>query len=211
MIRSTLRTLLRRHINEATADNWTDDDLNEMLNEGLRYMARRVRRLRPDAFTYIDTIDVVNGQNLYPLPVGFSGEQEVAVKDTAASGGYRALDKEPYHIARDLTSGDQVYFMLGRYLGVAPTPGASVAAGIRLTWSPVLSMATDSDVPDLHLDLHMGIVYAAKIYILGETKDETKSAREELEILIGDVLVNEQLAGPNEILSIDAESLGKGY
>ncbi len=36
MIRSTMRDLLRRRLNASSGDNWTDGELNDLLDEGLR-------------------------------------------------------------------------------------------------------------------------------------------------------------------------------
>lgn len=208
-----MRTLLRRRLNETSADLWQDADLNDLLNAGAHRTEKEVLKVDPLAFIYIDQLDIAANQVFYAKPQGFWYEMEVGYKDSADVTGYRELVKRPYWVARASASGGEVvYAHLGRFFALYPKPSVSVAAGLQLLYVPTLSMAADSDVLDIHLALHMAVVVEAQLLALGETGDSRKELREEKADLVADIpLYYQSSAGAPDRLSIDVASLGKGY
>jgi hypothetical protein len=60
----------------------------------------------------------------------------------------------------------------GRWIRVYPTPSAASTGGLRLTFVPTLAMGADTDVPDVPLSMHHGIVLAARLEALGDTDED---------------------------------------
>ncbi len=188
MNRSTMRTLLRRRLNESTADNWQDADLNELLNAGLHLVQKEVLKVDPLAFIHWSKDDIVSGQSYYPKPQGFWHEIEIAQLDADHPQGYKPMKKQDYNVARELAAGStEVYCHVGRYFAIFPAPSTSVVDGLQIQWTPTLSMAVDTDVPDLHFALHMAVVLMAQKYALGETGDDQRRVKEELVELLSDI------------------------
>ena len=187
MNRGTMRALLRRRLNETTPDLWQDTELNDLLNSGLHLVEKEVLKVDPLAFIHWSDEDIAKTINFYAKPQGFWHEMEVGYKSSSHAIGYKRLEKQDYNVARERTGGDTVYCHVGRYLGIFPTPGADVTDGLRLLWTPSLTMATDADVPDLHFALHMAVVLMSQKYALGETSDDQARVKVELSELLGDI------------------------
>src|SRR5262245_28678692 len=97
-----MRTLLRRRIQEQTADQWQDADLNELLNEGAREVQRRLIHIDPMCVAYIDVADLVSGQELYAHPAGFLYEYALKIYDVAAQK-YKRIGRDDEEELRDVS------------------------------------------------------------------------------------------------------------
>lgn len=181
-----MRTLLRRRLNEVLADNWQDEDLNDVLNLALHRVQKRILTIEPEAFLYIANAPITINQEFIAKPVGMWYEKEVRLLDTA-TGLYGEIDRLPYHTAKTLTSGDTAYAHFGRFFAIRPIPAASILAGLQVLYVPTLTMAVDSDVPDVNLGLHDAIVKAALLTLLPETGEAYKEVKEQYEEDMGDV------------------------
>ncbi len=175
-----MRTLLRRRINEITADQWADGDLNDVLNLGLHQVQKRIMAIDPEAFIYIARAPITALEEFVPKPVGMWYEKAVRLKDSS-TGLYGGIEKMDYYLAETLTSGDAVYSHLGRFLAIHPIPSANVTNGVEILYIPVLSMAVDTDVPDVHIGLHDAIVKAAQLSLLPETGEPFKDLQASLD------------------------------
>jgi hypothetical protein len=185
--RGTMRTLLRRRLNEQTADNWEDTELNDLLNDALLQVQKYVLKVNPEAAIYVDTAHVVADQELYAWPQGFLYEIEVAILDTA-SNEYEEIDRASWSQTRRREDGATTqYAHHGRHFGLSPVPETSVSAGIRLRWVPSLEMADDADVPEVIPTLHPAIVLWAQKFALGETGDALDELRKEIADVVGDL------------------------
>lgn len=178
-----MRTLLRRRLQESTADQWQDSDLNDLLNLGLHEIQKRVVAVDPFFLVYIDEADSVGSQDLYKKPVGFWYEFSLEVKDSAA-GEYKRIKREDdpeVQLSGNATV--QTYSHFGQYFRIKPAPAVNLVDGIRLSYMPTLEMAADSDVPDIHLALHMAAVVAAQMVTMGELGVARDTIQAELESL----------------------------
>ena len=183
--RAQLRAWLRRRLQETTPAQWTDSTLNSYLNEGLYFMQQEIEKIEPEAFVYVDTANTVADQDLYAMPTNMKSDLELEYK-AASSSEYATVPKRDRRFTRENTTGLVYYAHQGRYFLIRPVPSNSVSAGLRLTYVPILTMGSDSDVPILNIDLHMGIVLAAQLTALGDVDESTgkEAVRTELAQMI---------------------------
>lgn len=190
--RNQLRTMLKRRLQDTANAQWSDAVLNDYLNFGYQYMEKRILEVDPMAFIYTDTASLTNAVPDYPMPANSMWEVGVYIK--GAGGDYAWLDyiELPWIQAggsanwdsNPFTSG---YSRKGRYLVIYPTPTSTIATGLKLEYVPWLTMGSDTDVPELDVGLHEGIVYRAEEIALGDTAQEAVKAREDLSQMVTDI------------------------
>src|SRR6187551_803848 len=108
MTLATIRTLLRRRLNEQTADNWDDSTLDTLINLAYALVQKQVRKVDPEALIFWDYRNTQVGVNWYEKPSGTRGSVEVGLKGSSSDTDWTALLRKPYWVARDWT-GDTVY------------------------------------------------------------------------------------------------------
>lgn len=186
-----MRALLRRRVNEATANLWTDPDLNDLLDIGLQQVQQYVQAVDPDAFLFRSRIDLVADQALYQLPDNCQGLRAVKKKDPV-SGLYERLRPTTYERAQDRSEqetddSDGEFARFGKFLWILPAPSANQSAGLELDFVPVLSLGADTDVPPIPISLHYAVVLRAEIAAKGETSDGADVALAEFASLMGTI------------------------
>lgn len=187
MTRATIRTLMRRRLNEQVADNWDDSTLNTLINLAYALVLKQIRKVDPEALIFWDYRDTVVNVNWYEKPSGTRGPVEVGLKGSSADTDWSALVRKPYWLARDWTGSDTVYCHRGNYIGIFPAPTVAVTQGIQFIHVPTDTLADDTDVPKIEQTLHYAIAVWAALIAKGETpEDDTKDAKE-LQRLIGDI------------------------
>lgn len=187
MTRGTIRTLLRRRINEQTADHWDDSTLNTIIDTVYALVLKQVRKVDPEAVLFWDYRNTVAGTVWYEKPAGTRGPVEVGLKSLSTDTDWTPLPRRSYFIARDMTEGDTVYCHRGTYIGIFPAVTMSVTSGIQFIHAPTDTLADDNDVPKLESSLHLAIVLWAAMIAKGESpEDDTKDAKE-LQRIIGDI------------------------
>jgi hypothetical protein len=178
-------SLLRRRIQEVTADNWTDADLITLINLACRDAEIEVLIRDKKAFITVSTANLVVDASRYPLPAGFVRAHRVEIKDDSAAAGYKPISKiRDYDTYSE--SGDSVvdeanprYAILGDWLKIIPTPNSAVTAGIRLTWVHTVSISDENDILPILLLMHDAIVHRAKILALHETEETAQDSAAE--------------------------------
>lgn len=183
MTRGTMRSVLRRRLNELTQDNWTDVMLDDLLNTSLAQVQTDVMQVVPQAFVNIWRQDITAGQEFYDKPVGLQYEYLVRLKDTGSGLYFQIRNGDYYQLQNrglSLSTPPQQfntlipetkYAHLGRHLAINPIPSVTVTNGLEIIGIPTLSMALDTDVPELNLALHMLPVLWANLFALGETQE----------------------------------------
>ena len=195
MNRTTMRSRLRRRLNEDSPDNWTDDDLNELLGQGLIRLQTLIMRTEPQAFLTSCITDLVQGQSYYLKPGGMIYEVRVETKAAGVGATYAAIKRGDFDdVANDALaqSGGQStpqtrYAHFGKELFIGPAPSENVSGGLKVFFVPTLSMAVDTDVPQVVLPLHMGIVLYAHLFAIGETGEGRDQIREDLKEILADI------------------------
>lgn len=185
MNRSAIRTLARRRLLEETADDWTDDNLNDLINVSYALVAKTVRKVDPEAIIHWEHRDTVASTSWYEKPEGTRGPTFVGLKGTSAATTYSELRRVAYHIARSNANAEEtVYCHRGRYIGIFPAPTESVTDGIEFMHAPTPTLSADSDVPELEATLHYAMVCWTVMLAKGDgLEDDTKEANELRRIL----------------------------
>jgi hypothetical protein len=175
-----MRTLLRRRIMEETADDWSDNDLNVILNTAYALIAKQVRKVDPEFLMHWEYRDTVAGTSWYEKPEGTRGMSSVGIKGSASDTDYTWLRRTSHRNARENTNtSEQVYCIRGKYLGIFPAPTTSVTEGLEIIHAPTPTLSADTDVPEVEETLHTGIVCWAAMLTLGESpEDDSKHANE---------------------------------
>lgn len=211
-----MRGVLRRRVNEQTPDNWSDVELNETLDEALFWVQKKVMRVDPLAFMAWSRTSLVANESFYNRPVGSWWEFEVAVKGSPSDTKYTPLPRQPYKAIRDFTvdQAGTAYAKVGTFLAIFPAPAFNVTDGLQIIYTPLLTMAVDTDVPAVHPTLHTMIVVKANHLLLQERPEspQLKPVQDELQDLDPDVALVYARASVDGLdrLWIPAEAIGRG-
>jgi hypothetical protein len=188
LTRATIRSLLRRRLNEQIADQWDDSTLNTLIDLAYALVLKQVRKVDPEALIFWDYRNTIAGTNWYEKPSGTRGLAELGLKALSTDTDWSPLPRRPYHIARDWTSADEtVYCHRGTYVGIFPAPSVSVTSGLQFLHAPTDSLAVDTDVPKLEQTLHYAIVLWAALIAKGESPESDSKDAAELGRIIGDI------------------------
>lgn len=188
MNRSTIRSTLRRRLNDVPGDQWSDSLLNDYIDLAYALLLKQVRKVDPEALVFWETRATVAGTSWYEKPAGTRGIIEVGLKSSSADTDWSALPRRPYYIARDNTSVDTVvYCHRGQYIGIFPAPVLSIVGGIQFLHAPTDTLASDSDVPKLESTTHLGIVCWAALIARGESPEADNKDAQELGRILSDI------------------------
>lgn len=183
MTRLTMRTLLSRFINDVDDVEWTEAEKNEALNESYYEVQGYVQAIDPEAVIFWDNMNTTSGTNWYPLPPTF-GVISVGFKSASSDTSFTKLQHQLYEDIKDLDGTTTYYTLRGEWLGIFPAPSASVTNGIELLHRPIHTLTVDSDEPKLKLPLHRAIVLGAKLFLLGDTNEESKEDQRKYDALL---------------------------
>jgi len=183
MTRLTMRTLLSRFINDVDNVEWSASEKNEALNETYYEVQGHVQAIDPEAVIFWDNINTTAGTNWYPLPPTF-GVISVGIKAASSETTFSKLKHQLYEDIKDMDGVSQYYTLRGEWLGIFPAPSSSLTNGIELLHRPIHTLTVDSDEPKLKLPLHRAIVIGAKLFLLGDTNEESKEDLRKYEALL---------------------------
>lgn len=182
MTRAQLRARLEKRLQDTTTEQWSLAEKNDLLNDGLREIQKRIMFIDPFFLIEENVADITINEARIKKPLGFMYEFSLERKDPT-SGIYSRMypidDEESRQ--RDSSASVVKYSHDGQYFKLSPTPSASIVDGFRLKSMQTLTMAADSDVPDVHIMLHQAIVIAAQLMALGDTGVAREAIAQELE------------------------------
>lgn len=191
MIRSVLRTLLRRQMQEPSADAWADADLNSVLDTACDIVGAKFYGMAPDrapVTTTLNNFQRVAGGYIYALialPDGFSRMEDVSLLQ--ADGTYLQIPKMERAIVEGLLTGaDAAWAYFGASVVVGPAPAAVQVNGVRFRHLGGIALASDAVSPPFPAHLHMAVVYEAKKILLGETQDDDTPTQRNLDKIYAD-------------------------
>lgn len=181
MTKATILAVLRRRLQEDTADNWTDSELHELINEAYFWVQMEFYKLNPDGLVHIDYTTIEAGKSIYPWARGFMYVKELGFLDTSDPLGYRDLGqpRDFWIMRKQPPTVDITWSNLGRHFILFPKPDFTITDGLQKIWVGTLGLANDNDVPELPFN-HMSIVVRAQMMAYGETGDSSKELRDEL-------------------------------
>jgi hypothetical protein len=129
---------------------------------------------------------MVAGTSWYPLPATF-GVSMVSIKLATTDLVYSELHPKRYRDIKDRTGDSYYYTLRGQWMGIFPAPSLSIANGIEVIHSPIMSMGSDTEEPRIKLPLHLAISLWARLIALGETDDSTGETTKRLSEIISDI------------------------
>jgi hypothetical protein len=168
--------MLKRRLHEPPTEDgeWTNAELNTLLNEGYKITLLAALEGNPEEAVYEATANLVADQNTYTWPTDLINEIEVNIYDGSK---YVPLAPASYEFCRTLTtSGTPTHYArYGRFVYLAPAPSASLVDGLKLVYVPFLGLSEETSIPQLRAQWHPLIVLNAQILALGETADQSAS------------------------------------
>lgn len=170
MLRSAMRTLLRRYVKDTSATEWSDNELNEILNLAYAQVQTELQKSHSESHVILEHMDSELNTNWYPIPQSFS-VQEVSLKPTSADTSWVKLDYKEYNDIRSVSSTKTYWTKRGQWIGIFPAPSETVTSGLELWHNSILQMADDDETPRMKLPLHIAIVYKAADIALGDTDE----------------------------------------
>ena len=182
---------LRARLNErGEPDAFRDDeDLIPLLNEGARYVGKKLTAINRRVNVVRDFADITQGIWRYPAPEDFLFDIEVWYGDpsvtppTAYAPRATKLDAVvPYR-----SSTKAGYWMDGMWINLTFVPQSNIVGGLFLLHCAALSMIDGGDIPAIPQDLHMAIVVAAERYAVPQVGEAGKAQQAELADLLGDL------------------------
>lgn len=182
MLRGEMRTVLRRRLQEdaPSGGRFDEDVISRLLTLGVQEVQKKELAINPEAYKVIDQGDILVASTdvaaLYPWPVGSLCVIELGMGTPA--DGYTKLERITLKQAREGVSGfvpwSSSHFML------SPRPSTAVTKGLQAITVPALTMADDSEVCPLPLNLHLTAVRAAELIALGDTGEASDKIRAEI-------------------------------
>jgi hypothetical protein len=193
-----MRDLLRREIQEETADQWSDIQLNTALDFGVFQVEKAILGVDAEAFVHVYKINIESGKDWYPLPTSFVREIEVGLLEGT---GYSVIPAIEYAESRgaNAPASDTRYSIIGRYIALTPVPSANLTDGLRLLFVPVLTMAEDTDTPDIPDVLHVAAVLYAKMLLLEETGEPLDGTERQVARIMADLPLWYQRGAPSHL------------
>jgi len=173
---------LRARLNErGVVDAFRDDeDLIPLLNEGARYVAKRLVTINRRINIVSDCADIVKDIVRYPMPEDFLFEFEVWYNSQETS-----LRERLNHVQPQLNK--RGYWMDGMWLNLTFIPSATIMCGLNVRHCAAISMIDGGDIPPIPADMHMAIVVAAERFAVPQVGEAGKQQLVELQELLGDV------------------------
>lgn len=190
MIRSVIRTLLRRQLQEATADAWADVDLNTLIDNACDLVAAKFLGMAPDRAPVTTTLSAFLKDAGYfyatiALPDGFSRMVDVSLLQS--DGTYKQIPKnERAEVEAAITGSDASWCFFGASAIISPAPAVSQANGVRFRYHGGIALTGDGVSPPFPSNLHMAVVYEAKAIALGETQDDDTPTQRRLDKIYAD-------------------------
>lgn len=169
---ATIRTAVRRYLDETTADRWTEAELTAYINEAGRWLQSEYSRVNPDIFLRISTATASAGSDQLATPSDLWGQRIRNItcyhNSTVATGAnsYRVPPGPLDWILTNLEASGypRQYALLAGYIRFAPL--LDLASCFRYTYEKKeTALAAEDSTFDRLLDEHVDVIalYAAII------------------------------------------------
>lgn len=168
--RSNIRTQVRSYLDEPTATDWTEAELNTLVNVYYHQVYAAAVEVYEDYKVSTSNITTIADQQEYSLPTDLFKIRRVEVNydvSNANSIPLRALPVPMDSVRRDL--GNQnlgvtiqrspVYFLRGTVIGFIPVPDKAGTNAIKIWYVPTLSDLSDDTT-------NIDIPYADRYWLL---------------------------------------------
>ena len=172
-----MQTKVRLKINEATSAFFSDDDIQNAINDGFAEMADATEYFEREAMvplikrhTYYDLSLILPDTFLSPRRIYNPRTSKWLVPTTP-----RELDKE-WAQWETVDGEPEKYFLRGNWwLGVFPRPTKD-SEGLRLVYTAIPEdMSDDSDEPDFPREFHEGLIAFSMSDLMAQQKEPKKA------------------------------------
>jgi hypothetical protein len=177
---------LRARLNERNVkDAFEDDaDLIPLLNEGARYVAKKMAAINRRVNIVTDCCDIIAYQDRYPAPADFLFEMDVwfgpEPQNPQDPTRERLVCVEP-------NRGKRGYYMDGMWINLTFAPPEDILCGLKIRHCAAIAMIDEGDIPPIPSDLHMAIVVAAERFAVPQVGEAATQQLAELMDLLGDL------------------------
>lgn len=206
---STIRTQVRSYLDETTAADWTDVELNRLINQRYHRLYSAVVTVFEDYKITTSFANFVADQQEYTLPADIYKLRRVEVNyDISNSNStfqkaypLTSLDAVRTRLAEtnigDSILRDPVYYVTGASVGFLPIPTSAGTNAIKYWYVPTLSdLASDSSTIDLPYPERYWHLIAegatADAYRFGE-QNSTEADKFDQKFVAGILLMQEEL------------------
>jgi hypothetical protein len=182
-----MRRILRRRIDDpepegGTTFQWSNEDLDEVLNLAAAEIQAEIKIVDPQAFIRVTRSDIEADTPLAPKPQ--NAGPILDVKALSDEGEYVSMGAPiRFDQTSAVGSSDSMrYAIVGRWIYLAPTPTEAVENGLEWWFSETAQIATgesnDSSTFPIDVNLHDALIMRAQLMLIGEGSDEAKTLRE---------------------------------
>jgi len=175
---STLRTRVRRYLDESSADRWSNTDLNAYINEGIRFAQAEVDRANPDYFLRESTFTASAGTTEAALPSTVFGHRirniwcfpssvsATGLPHRVSPGQFEWIAQNQYYSA----SYPESYYSFAGYIVWAPM--LSSTATLKYVYAKKeADLSADTDTIDAISDEYTDIISIYAAILAKESKE----------------------------------------
>src|SRR5262245_10247540 len=180
---------LRARLNErGVEDAFRDDeDLIPLLNEGARYVAKKLMAINRRINVVHDYADITTGVSRYPAPEDCLFDIELWIGDPVAYPPSASAPRQEKLFHVEPNRCQRGYYMDGLWINLTWTPQSDIPGGLLLIHCAGRSMIDGGNIHAIPQVLHMAIVCAAERYAVPQVGEAGKSQLAELQGLLGDL------------------------
>jgi hypothetical protein len=213
MNRLQIRTLLRKRIQSAGTTQWSDSELNTLIDLSAQDLQKQLLLKNAQYFATIATSNWVADKTRIPLPGGYVQDLGVLEYKSGASAEY-ALATHNIHLnmlAQQPEQGDTPeWTVLGRWLKIVPAPAVTVTNGIRFYFAKAITLDDDTAIPPVDLFWHEDIVNRAKRKAYSETEEQSPGTDAAVEEARRDVATVHRASNQGRA-SVEVQGIRKDY
>lgn len=193
MRRDTIRTILRRRLNDTAKDQFPNDgELDDIINVALGLVQAEILKVKRYAFLQWELLDLVLNQQRYQFPVGTCGPVYVGTRQSV-SDEFVAIERQDLNkILRGEATG---YAHAGREIVVFPKTPTSVSQGLRIIHIPTLELSADATTTE-DKGIPRPLDFAVAVWAYALLNPETGESRGELDRELGKLLENVPILFP---------------
>lgn len=160
--------MVRTYLNEPSSTVnkfWSDTEINDMLNVGIRYAHNKIKNVSRYHFTTRATFSTVSGTEYYGLPANLKDLKILSFQNTDGKERHIPRNPGPNPFAwvygtvggaasiSTASSGPSSYWVIGNQLRILPVPDSVMT--LRLYYEArVTPLTSDSDTPAFDEDYH---------------------------------------------------------
>jgi hypothetical protein len=167
-----IKTQVRNLLDEATAAQWTDADINSWINDGHRDIAAKTNCIES-----IQPATTTSGSRLVPFTGHKVNHVEYLPGGTVKPIGLQRITPAMLgHIQLHDLSTPQYYFQWGSNVVIEPIPATACNLNLYLSVWPDCELSDTTDEPQIPVEFHESIIPFTLFFARIKSSEYTKSA-----------------------------------